>query len=456
MLVQEQRLKMNHQLLQSIKMMEMPIMDLREKIEDEIEKNPALDVLEDRSLVSLEEVIKTAKEEEEFFDTSSDPGFLGRFTGKSGAEAADEKHRFIEGVISRPETLQEHLLWQLRLECSRPEIRRIGELLIQNLDSNGFHIVAPENLFKNEDLKLIKEAVKFIQSLDPQGCCTEDYRESLQVQAGLLPDAPDGLALALGCLPLLEKGKFAEAAKKTGCTEDEVLYLFERIKDLSPFPGRTYSSANAPAYSAEEIRFVVPDIQVIRKESEFAIILNSEEIPVLGISPFFMKISGEEDKTARDFARENIKEARWFIQAINDRNHTLLRITRALVEFQRAFFSNGPRFLAPLTQKDIAGELGISESTVSRTANGKYVQTEWGIFELRHFFSNSISGTGSGGSKYSKEGVKEILRELITGEGRNCTDQEIADMLARQGIPLARRTIAKYRKEMDFGSSFSR
>jgi RNA polymerase sigma-54 factor len=126
------------------------------------------------------------------------------------------------------------------------------------------------------------------------------------------------------------------------------------------------------------------------------------------------------------------------------------------VEFQRHFFADGPQHLAPLTLGDIAQELGVHETTVSRTANGKYMQTEWGIFELRHFFSNSISGAGSGGSRYSKEGVKEVIRELISAEGRHFSDQELAGLLANRGIPLARRTVAKYRNELDLGSSYTR
>jgi len=126
------------------------------------------------------------------------------------------------------------------------------------------------------------------------------------------------------------------------------------------------------------------------------------------------------------------------------------------VEFQRAFFAKGPKYLVPLTLKDIAAEIGVHETTVSRIANGKYMQTEWGIFEIRHFFTNSISGAGSGGSRYSKEGVKEIIREMILSEEGHLSDQEISDLLTRKGIPLARRTVAKYRNELDLGSSYSR
>jgi RNA polymerase sigma-54 factor len=304
----------------------------------------------------------------------------------------------------------------------------------------------------------IEEAVKLVQSLDPPGSCTKDFHESLLVQTKLLPDAPPEMEKALDYLELLEKEKTAEAAKKLECSEDEVRVILERIRELSPFPGRRFNSGDT--------RYVVPDVQVIRKEGEFVIILNEEEIPVLGINPFFMKISDKKsgepktadtvNKGARDFAKENIKEARWFIQSINQRNHTLLRVSRAVVEFQRSFFVKGPKYLVPLTLRDIAQELGVHETTVSRTANGKYMQTEWGIFEIRYFFTNSISGIGSGGSRFSKEGVKEIIRELVAGESGRIPDQKIADLLANRGITIARRTVAKYRNELDLGSSYSR
>ena len=432
-LIQTQKFSMNPQLYQSIKLMELPIMDLREKIEEELEKNPALEVLEDRSTVSLDA------------PTS--------FAGRKGETATNERHRFIEGALSHPETLQEHLLWQLRLEPLDEDMWRICELLIQNLDEDGFHKEPVDVLLKNEDPEKTKKAVRLVQGFDPAGTCTVDYLESLRVQTGLLPDAPEGIAEALSYLELLERGRITDVAKQMGCTEEETEYIFEKIKELSPFPGRFFSSGKT--------RYVIPDIQVVKREGEFVIILNEEEIPVLGINPFFMKIAEDPaapkgDKPVRDFARENIREARWFINSINQRNHTLLKVCRAIVEFQRPFFMNGYKYLAPLTLKDIAQEIGLHETTVSRMANGKYVQTEWGIFELRHFFTNSITGPGSGGSRFSKEGVKEIIREIIESEHIRLTDQDIVGLLAKRGITLARRTVAKYRNELDMGSSFDR
>ncbi|WP_010255694.1 RNA polymerase factor sigma-54 [Treponema primitia] len=451
--IQEQRLRLNPQQIQSIKLMGLPIVDLREKIEEEIERNPALEVLEDHTLLSLDAAYAPRKEEYDYFETSSDSGFVR----KGGDEESAERHKFLEGALSRPETLQEHLLWQFKLEVLDDELRRIGELLIQNLNEDGFHKEPVDLLLKHENPAHIAGVIALIRSLDPVGTCTADYRESLRVQAALLPKAPPGIIDVLDYLEPLERGRIAEVTRKLGRTEEDLRACFERIKELSPFPGRRFA--------ADTTRYVVPDVQVIRKEGEFVIILNDEEIPVLGINPFFMKIAGHtggtpgekaDDKPARDFVKENIKEARWFIQSINERNHTLLRVSRAIVEFQRPFFVNGPKHIAPLTLRDIAQELGLNESTISRTARGKYMQTEWGIFEIRHFFTNSISGAGSGGSQYSKEGVKEIIKELITTEARHFSDKEITELLSTKGIPLARRTVAKYRNELDLGSSYTR
>lgn len=442
---------MNTQLFLSIKLMELPIMDLRETIGEELEKNPALEMLEEPGTVSLDDAAeKSSKEEEAYFEATSDAGFVRRGPGLDG----DERRQFLEGAISRPETLQEHLLWQLALETADSGVRRVGELLIQNLDADGFHKEPVEALVKGEDPVVVEKAVALVRSLDPPGTCTSGYLESLRVQARLLPDASPLIERVLDHLDSLVKGRFAETAQVLGCGEEELRFCFNRVKEeLSPFPGRRFTQG--------ETRYAVPDVEVRRKEGEFVILLNQEEIPVLGISPFFMEIAGKkgpkrEARETRNFVRENIREARWFIQSIDQRNHTLLRVSRSIVEFQRPFFAGGPKYLAPLTLRDIAGELGVHETTVSRTANGKYMQTEWGLYELRHFFTNSISGTGSRGSRYSKEGVKEIIKEIISGEKRRLSDQELSKTLARRGISLARRTVAKYRNELDLGSSYTR
>ena len=453
---------MNPQLYQSIKLMELPIVDLRERIEQELEQNPALEILEDRNTIPLDEAETQRKEEYEYFETTSDPG-------RRGSEQASEEHRrLIEGILTRPETLQEHLLWQLQLEPVDDELRQIAEMLIQNLDDDGFHKEEPETLFAAGQPRL-HEAMELVRGLEPVGTCTSGYLESLKVQIGFLPDAPPGVEKALDNLELLERGKYGVLAKKMSLGEEEVRLLYEYIKKLSPFPGRSFAPAN--------VRYVIPDIRVTRDKDEFIINLNDEAFPVLGINRFFLELSNSElsnselsnselgnselgkspvQPEARNFAREKAREARLFINHLNQRNKTLIRVAAAILEFQRSFFVNGPKYLAPLTLGDIARELDVHETTVSRTANGKYMQTEWGIFEIRYFFTNSISGTGSGGSQFSKESVKEIIKEIIAAENSLLSDQDISALLGQKGIALARRTVAKYRKELDMGSSYTR
>ena len=452
---------MSPQMYQSIKLMELPVVELREKICEELERNPALELVADRSTVSLDASEPGQKEVEEYFESSSDSGFLPR--GAESRAASDEHHGFIEGMLTRPETLQQHLLWQLQLEPVDGGLKAIAETLIQNLDDDGFHREPPETLFGQGGSPAparLDEAMRLVRTLDPAGCCTADYRESLKTQVAMLRGDPSCMECSMDHLELFEKGKFAAAAKKTRCgkTKNNVHACFAMVKKLSPFPGRRFNVAG--------VRFVVPDIQISRDGDNFVVLLNNEVVPVLGINPFFKKLNpgggkGEQPASlphnpAHDFARENIKEAKVFINSLAMRNHTLKLVVRALLKFQRPFFKNGPKHLVPLTLNDIATELGVHIATVSRIANGKYMQTEWGIFELRRFFTNSISGVGSGGSKYSKEGVKAIIRELVAAEKRILSDNEISEILAERGIPLARRTVAKYRNELDLGSSYTR
>lgn len=449
-ILQEQRLKMNPQLYQSIQLMAMPIQELKLTIREELEKNPALEVIEEKTDESLDSAERQT-EDYDLFENSSDPGY----TRQLNEEASDSKRKFMEGALSRPENLHDHLIWQLQVQPISAEEYGVGELLIQNLDDNGFHLEDPDTLVKGETKKHLPAMTKLIQRLDPVGTCTKDYRESLIVQTSLRADAPEFTAEVLSdYLDLLERSKFAEIARKLKTSQETVLEILEFIKTLEPFPGRQYSTSRST--------YVIPDLLVTMKEGEFFLILNDEEIPVLGINPFFAEImkngKDKSEKDVKQFVNTNVKDARWFIRSIHQRNQTLLKIAKAIIEFQRDFFIKGPKYLVPLTLKDIADEVEVHETTVSRITTAKYVQTEWGIFELKHFFSNSISGAGSQGSRFSKEGVKEIIREIIEEDqsDKHLSDQKISDLLKKQGIHIARRTVAKYRNELDIDSSYRR
>jgi RNA polymerase sigma-54 factor len=470
-LTQQQRLNLSPQLVQSIKLMAMPFADLRDRILEEVEKNPALEIVSDPfdgadpdhdgGKLPTEWKLSSDGRSVDDWSTSA-PG--------AGDEESDEHRDFIEGALHRTETLQEHLLEQLAEIKLPAEVRALGELVIQNLDRDGFHIVSPSELAGGSDERTLAAALDAVRSLEPVGCAATGFQESLAVQARLLARGPleadPLLARTVDILEnhfeLLEKGR-ADALVKAVAKRPELGFsldleeaegVFDLIRSLDPFPGRAFDS------SPES--WIVPDVIVRKTEEDFSVIINDEEIPVIGVAPFFMELedsatSGGKSE-ARDFARESVKEAQWFLHTIERRNRTILKLARALVVFQRDFFVHGPTRLAPLRMKDIAEEIGMHEATVSRAANGKYLQCEWGIFELRHFFSNQVSSgsPGGGGGLFSKEGVKEVIRQIIAESKETLSDQKISDLLAVRGIKIARRTVAKYRGELNLGSSFER
>ena len=539
-LVQQQRLNLSPQLVQSIKLMAMPFVDLRDRILEEVEKNPALEIVADpfessdispadsASLSSSGTALSPVSSGDDADGDSYDradgydtvdfssgglnalslDGAASRATGLAGEAESDEHRDFIEGVLHRGETLQEHLLEQLGELTLSPDVRALASLVIQNLDHDGFHIVLPEELPALVAKSAIDEAgtggltvtsgetgtvgetgvassadlasaLEVVRALDPPGCATADFRESLLVQARLLaasrayakadPALEHAIVILERHFDVLEKGRpdaLVKALSKAdaGFTVDveEAEDILDIVRSLEPFPGRIYS--------AEPVSCIVPDVIVKKTEDEYSVVINDEEIPVLGVSPFFMELENQgrdltaDEKGARDFARESVKEARWFIGTIERRNLTILKLARAIVVFQRNFFRHGPSALAPLRMKDVAEEIGMHEATVSRAANGKYLQCEWGLFELRYFFSNQVGsakagtvaqGAGNTGL-FSKQGVKEVIRELVAASSEPLSDQKIADQLALRGIKIARRTVAKYRGELTIGSSFER
>ncbi|MBN1836015.1 MAG: RNA polymerase factor sigma-54 [Spirochaetales bacterium] len=452
MLRQQQQLRMTPQLYQAIKIMALPLQELRVTIEEELERNPALEVLEDRTEMSLDDAERRSQEEQDYFDDVSDPGYL---RSKIGDTREDAQRKFIEGVLTRSENLPEHLLWQLRLQPISEEEFEIGELLIRNLDENGFHRDAPETLVAPEKLRVMNRIKEMIQSFEPVGTCTSGYRESLLVQVRLHPEPCPGAAEVVDrYLELLEREKHKEIARALKIPVEQVTAIREFLRELDPMPGRRFSN--------EQPRYVIPDLMVKLQDGEFAIFLNDDDIPVLTVNPFYSNLSEGKAKSAersvKKFASSGVQEARWFIRSIRQRNETLLKTCKAIVEFQREFFRKGPKYLVPLALKNIAEEIGVHEATVSRVTNGKYVQTEWGIFELKYFFSSSVPGSSPGGTRFSKEGVKEMIREIIQAEGQEAplTDQKIGELLAEKGVKIARRTIAKYRKELDIMSSHHR
>jgi RNA polymerase sigma-54 factor len=454
-LVQTQKLKLSPQMLQSIQIMALPLQDLKLRIEKELDENPALEVLEDRDTLSLDSLPEKNSEVESYFENSSDPGFLR--SSSYDQEGSDAKQQFMENALSRPESLREHLIWQLRLQPIPEDYFQIGELLIRNLDENGFFIELPEDIIPADRHPVMRELIALIQRFEPVGCCTPDYVSSLEVQASQVEGAPASIfPIIRDHLKALDKGRYREIAKALDISQEEVEHCLDILKTLTPFPGREYSSL--------EPRYVVPDVAVTREGGEFKIVVNEEEIPVLGLNSFFDQMMHDprdkdrpESAEAKKFVTGKIRDARWFINSIQQRHNTLKKVTLAIVEYQREFFLHGPKSIVPLTLKNVADDIGVHEATVSRLTRGKYMQTDFGIFELKYFFTNAVAGTRKGGGSYGKEAVKAIMKEILEAESAtNLSDQKISDLLAKRGIKIARRTVTKYRKELDISSSYNR
>lgn len=446
-LKQEMKLKMSPQLLQSINLLALPLQNLKLKIKEEVEKNPALEFVNENQSVSFDEIVDKKREDFDPFENSSDAGYsTSKWQGSDNS-----KRQFMEGTISREESLQEHLISQLHIQSLSEKEMEIGELLIYNLDDNGFHLENPELLVSEKDIHLMGKVKTIVQQLDPIGVCTKDYIESLLVQTDIIGRYTEGTKEVIANhLELLNRGKFLEISKKTGLSLDDIDDILYYIKYLDPFPGRQFSF--------EKPSYVIPDLIVKKRDGDFFLTINEEEIPILQINSYFEELmdksaeAGKEQKEINRFVNSSIKDARWFMNTINLWNSTLLKTARAIVEFQRDFFRKGPKYLVPLTLKDIANEIDMNESTISRISRGKYIQTEWGVFELKYFFTNAVS------SGNSKTAVKEIIKEIIeeSKSEKKLSDQKISDLLKMRGINIARRTVAKYRKELDIMPSFRR
>ena len=444
-------MKLSPQMFQSIQLMALPVQELKLKIEEEIENNPALEALERDANISIDDISKKTIDEDDYSEESFDPGFFSQ-SGNSG----DSKRMFIEGVLSRPKSLQDYLLEQLLVQPVKKTILKIGKLLIQNLNEDGFNIEKIEILTKGYLPKDVKEAVSLVRMLDPHGTCTDDFKESLIAQAKIDESIPlYTIEIIEKYFELLEKGKYNEIAKKLKTTERKIKIALDYIKTLNPFPGRQFST--------EATIYVVPDIMITAVNDKLVIKLNEADIPALEISQEFSELYKNRktltDKETIKFVASKIKEAESFINTIQIRNQTLLKTAGIIAQFQKDFFLKGPEFLAPFTLKDISEHVGVHEATLSRISNKKYVQTDWGIYELKYFFSTAVSRTDSRKESVSRVSVKHIIKEIIEAKGKikHLSDQNIADFLKeKKGIKVARRTVAKYRKELDIASSYER
>lgn len=439
------------QMLQSLALLPMPITELREFVQHEIESNPALEIpaqeFGNHSPVSENE----QRSLDDRMDDADSSVYEQMSFGTYDPEASDRKQQMIENTAPRGESLSEHLMVQLIESPLDASCRQIGELLIGNLDANGFLIVPLQTLFEDKDFSKedIEETLETVQGFDPYGICVADFKESLVLQAKLLGLNGKDLELVSELidnrLDQLKSGKFNEIALALGISPEEVQDFYSFIKTLTPFPGRSYDMASET--------YIVPEFSVRRRDDVLELRMSRGNLPDLEISPEFSALaeglSGSEAKEANSYIKDKIRQAKTLISQVRLRYDTLQKAAQALVSVQSRFFFNGPQYLKSLTLKQVADMIGVHETTMSRLTQNKYVDTDWGIFPMKYFFSQGV------GEDVSRNAVKEMIAQILK-EDPKLSDQKISDRLAQQGIKCARRTVSKYRAELNIDSSFVR
>lgn len=457
-LSQKLQLKLSPQLLQSFELMALPLTELQEKIKGEIESNPALE-LPSSWEVSYEHFAqqKQIRESSSSDDTYSDSSSYGSDHGGGyDFEASDRQQKFMENALSEEETLQEHLLSQLGCETLSDEEYAVGQLLITNIDANGFFFEEPQNFLTEEQAVHLQKLLNILHQFEPAGVAVKDWRESLILQATLkgLKDADlkHFKALVDDNLELMRANKQSQVAKNLGIDEEELDALYSFLKTLTPFPGQGFASGPQ--------QFVIPDLSIKAEDGELVLSMNNSSLPDLRINAEFASLSEDlgntdEAKKAQQYIQNQIKSANSLIFQIQVRNQTLYRLAQVLLVQQRDFFLFGPQYLKPLTQKEVASQIGVHETTVSRISTAKWIDTDWGIIAVKKLFSNAV---GEEGAELSKQAAKETIRQILEEhQGQKAlSDQKISDILKERGISVARRTVAKYRNELNIDPSFIR
>ena len=437
------------QLIQSLRLLQMPLLRLEQVIRQELSTNP---LLEEVDSIEEKEDGTSAQENEE--ESQLDPqldkinwdDYLGDENEIPFREEKEEGEKTWERTPVTEKTLYDHLLEQLHFSRLDKEEVKIGEYIIGNIDGSGYLVCSTEEIASALDVPLekVSKVLSTIQTFDPSGVGAKDLQESLLIQ---LKERgfEDTLAYRIvrDHLHELEKKSLSQLSRLLGTSFEEVQKAMDFIKTLNPNPAMgKFTRAATP---------VVPDLIVEKIGNEFVVYHNDRNVPRLRINPTYRELlkkdKGNPTET-KNYIKEKLEQARWLLNSINQRRSTMIRVMEKIVEEQKDFFEHGPSALKPLTMESIAEKVEMNVATISRVSNSKYVQTPRGVFEIRYFFNTGLSRDN--GEELSKRNVKKIIEEFIKGENpaSPLSDQELFTLLKKEGINIARRTVSKYREEL--------
>jgi RNA polymerase sigma-54 factor len=460
---QQQQLVMTPQLQQAIRLLQLSRLELTEIVRQEILENPVLDEdgpPENETEFSIDQPddpntpADNNSDREEEINTLTIPKDIGEWESYLESnqslpyQAREEQERpAFEAMITSPDTLQEHLMWQLQMTRLTEVEARAGEVIIGNLDDNGYLETPLEEILSplGSDIETAGPgALRVIQEFDPPGVGARDLAECLLIQIRLLNlDGSLVEELIREHLDNVAKGDVDAIVRQMGVSRSEILQAMDLLKELEPKPGRPFGGA--------ESIYVTPDVFLFKMGEEWNIMLNDDGMPKLRINGFYrelLKHGSSMKPEDKEFLLEKIRSAAWLIKSIDQRQRTIYRVTKSILEKQVDFFEQGIRYLKPMVLRDVADDIGVHESTVSRVTTQKYVHCPHGLFELKFFFNPGIQTLS--GEMMASESVRAKIRDIIGAEDldRPLSDQAISQMLRLEGIDIARRTVAKYRESM--------
>jgi RNA polymerase sigma-54 factor len=460
-----QKLILTPSLQQAIKLLPMSTLELADMLNQEMVENPLLEEVPTEELQPAEpqqkEAEQPAAEKPDTWDDADYDYFFGEYLddGYRGSHTPSEVKELppIENTLSTAASLADHLLWQLSLQ-TKPEdeqFREIGTAIIGNLDDDGYLVASVEEIAAMGDWPVgdVERALQHVQSFDPIGVAARDLQECLWLQIrqlGLIGTPTEKIVTEH--LRLLQNHQVPEIARRLAMTIEDLKEHIEIIRNLDPKPGSRYNPSQS--------QYVIPDVYVVKVEDQYVAALNEEGLPQLRISPVYRRLldksGGESSDETRAYVKDKFRSALWLIKSVDQRQKTIHKVATSIINFQREFLDQGIEYLRPLVLRDVANDIGMHESTVSRVVNNKYMHTPQGVFEMKYFFHSGISS--SYGESVSSVTIKQRIRKIIENEDprKPLSDSKIVSILQKEGLMLARRTIAKYREELKIPTSNQR
>ena len=451
---------MTPQLQQAIKFLQLSRLELCQTVNHEMEINPLLEEVpgdeteerlpeeEKKEESNKEEPLKEVTIKETLRDDFDWESYISEYNtawASSPNEGAEDRQQSFENLISPKTNLYSHLMWQLQLSDLDEVQKEIGRYIIGNIDSDGYLKTSIDNIIlsTHRSREEILKVLDIIHELDPVGVGAKDTKECLLIQLrfqNLMGSTVE--KILTDHLKQLEKRRYHQIAKNLGVSLEEVLNAVSVIASLEPKPGRFYND--------EETIYIIPDVYVYKMGDEFRIVLNDDGLPKLRISAFYKETLVKKDdlsRATREYIRDKLKSASWLIKSIHQRQKTIYKATESIVKLQKDFFEFGAAHLKPMVLRDVAEDIQMHESTISRVMNNKYMYTPFGVLELKYFLNSGIQSV-DGVDKVASLSVKERLKEIIRAEDKSkpFSDQEIVNILKRSNIDIARRTVAKYRE----------